>query len=442
MSSFTNTITTKSAAAAAPEVESGNKLMAYFAEMGITTFDQVKSEISRWGMRFKTDPDFPGLGKICHDGKTDHTSPIYHFSNGVMLEETEVDGEKKLTIAAHSFDRMTDLNDEFHEEGPFRTELIPELAEPGEPLYLMAVFESTEIMVTRRPDGTLVYSTRRMIDAGKAKWSSWRSLKALFLEALGPLFNFDQIQTGYTYTFTFVHPENNRAIPYPVPKAWLTGIRNNATDQEQDPMLDGVDHLPAIPVDSESYLPYIESLNGPAPRRDIVGYIVRNKKFKYQKFTSPLYKRMTEIYGNCSSLLYRYFELRTEPEKLREFLSYFGHMSPLFEAYERNLIAMCIEFYKIYHARYNPSRKPKNSKGEILSLSIPKAISPTITQLHKAFIDSKAAGKPIINTEERVFSIVSKYDPPLLCTLYNFMVHNESGPVTYEKLLATAVSAA
>ncbi len=102
MSASNHTETMTTAAATSEVVTPRNKLLAYFAEMGITTFDQVKSEISRWGMRFKTDPDFPGLGKICHDGKTDHTSPIYHFSNGVMLEETEVDGEKKLTIAAHS----------------------------------------------------------------------------------------------------------------------------------------------------------------------------------------------------------------------------------------------------------------------------------------------------------------------------------------------------
>ncbi len=421
-----------------PEVESSaNELLTYFEANGITTLEEMKAEMRRWGIRVKTDGE---LHKLCHDEKTDHQSPIYWFTNGVTL--TMIDGKFKVII--YSFRRMVDLDDEFNEyEGKvptrIRTELIPALAaNPEKKLYLIALLEGIEITVVRSYTGKLLISTRRMLHAKDSKWAS-RDHETLFLEALGPFAEqvFGQIQPGFTYTFLLTHPQTSRVVQYMVPKVFIVGIRNMETNKEQAPMLEGVDHLPAIVVTSETYLPYIEHLNGPDVRRDIVGYILRDDEFNYQKFTSPMYKKMAEVFGNNPSPMFRYFTLRREPEKLREFLTFFPHMAPMFETFEKHLMAIAVEIHKLYVGMY--IKKATDRDGNQLKLPVPDCLKKTIADLHKAYNESRAnGGKPIINTVDRIFQHITKYDVPLLCHIYNNMILNGSAPITYESILAGA----
>jgi hypothetical protein len=409
---------------------SPSELLRYFAENGITTLEEMKAEMRRWGIQVKTEGE---IHKLCHTEKTNHQSPIYWFTNGVVM--TMIDGKFKIIV--YSFRRMEDRDDEFNEyEGKsmdrIRTELISELVtNPGKKLFLITLLEGIEITVVRSYTGKLLVSTRRMIHAKDSKWGS-RDHETLFYEALGPAAEpvMAQIQPGFTYTFLLTHPETSRVIEYRVPKVYITGIRNMEIGTELAPMLDCVDHLPAIEVTSETYLPYIEHLNTPEVRRDIVGYILRDEEFHYQKFTSPMYKKMAAVFGNNPSPMFRYFTLRREPEELRKFLEYFPRMAPLFESFERNLLAIANECHKLYCAMYI-------KKSHMFHL--PPFLKALMGKLHGPYLESrKNGGKPIINTVERILEYISKQDIPLICDIYNKMILNGSGPITYDSLVSSA----
>jgi hypothetical protein len=275
---------------------SPSELLTYFEENGIRTMEDMEAAMATWNIVVKKSGL---LCKLCHTDKTDHSSPIYWFSNGTIL--TMVNSEFK--IVAYSFRRMTDLDDEFNDyEGKdpmrIRTELIPKLAEnPGKRLYLITLLEGVEMKICRSNTGKLLISTRRNIHAKDSKFGprGSRDHQTLLMEAFGPFRDLilSQIQPGFTYTFLLTHPEVSRVVMYRWPKAYIVGIRDMKRNKELSPMLEGVDHLPAIVVNSETYQEHVEVLNdpsSPAFRRDIVGYVLRDDEFNYQKFTSPLYK--------------------------------------------------------------------------------------------------------------------------------------------------------
>ena len=519
MSQFTDIAienTTMEVAPVAPEVPMPARrelcrLFAYFASEGITTYDQLAEEMKRWGIMIHTDDDFPGEFKLCHGSKTNHSAPMYRFSNGAVLEKVVVEGEEtRFKMIAYNYDIMNCNEGENSNPETISTALHPELVGVSQDntADLIAQIPGVRITIFKKPNGEVRITTTRMLDAFKAVWNgsnfgvqTRETFDVMYLSLFGCPFDWSLINFNYTYTFLLNHPDNSKEIYHPVPVIYLIGVRDMASFRELDVLhtnehgfsvyFPGIRPLPHMNVSlSEaataeadglsSFQTIVERLNesyeeyGPdelpihrasgqekfvrLPKRgvtpDVTGFILRVKDadgvYAYQVFNSPAFKRRTALFGNPKSTLFQFMEMRREDHlngtnKLAEFQREFPHMVPLHNRFEHNIKSIANEIYEIYCAMYIPECKPKNEAGEILSIHLPKFLRRTVDDLKKLYYElNREAIEKRLKTPKKKITVnhvlgnISKFDPPLLLSIYNGMMNVGSVPVTLKSLLETA----
>lgn len=471
--------TTMEVAPVAPELPRRElcRLFAYFASEGITTYDQLVEEMKRWGIMIHEDPDFPGEFKLCHGSKTNHAAPMYRFSNGAVLEKvpgaTE-DEPTRFKMRAYNFDIMLCNEGENSTAETISTALHPELVGVSQDgtADLITQIPGVKITIFKNPNGVVRITTTRMLNAFKAVWNGGNfgeqtreTLDLMYMRLFGRPFDWSLIEFNYTYTFLLTHPDNSKEVFCAYPEMFLLGVRDMATFKELDvletDLIPGIRPLPAqrVSLGEEGELPsfqtLVEKLNEvDGVPRHVTGFILRVKDaggvYRYQVFNSPAYKRLSALYGNPKSSLFQYFEMRRDsPAKLAEFQREFPHMVPVHNLFEGNLRAIADEIYKIYCAMYIPECKPKNETGEILSIHLPKFLRRTVDDLKKLYyeLNKEAIEKRLKTpkkkiTAEHVLGNLSKFDPPLLLTIYNGMLGKNNGegsvPVTLASLVETA----
>ncbi len=401
----------------------------YIRNQNISTFDALKEHLKdeTIQIRVKEDKNYPDIFVLCHDDNTIKTSPIYHCSNGLIMKKLD------LTPLCFSFNKMEE-NDVSEED--LKNDILFRVDEnlDLDNAHLEYSLEGTLIRVWKyvnEETGEIenMISTKRCIDARRARWISEKNFKELFLESMKD-FNFDNIKEGYTYSFLLTHPENNMVVQYDKPISYHISTLNMSTMLEEDVLLENVERVPKQIINKSNVLQYISYIYN-TEIFNIEGYIIVDKNFKRQKFVAPAYLKAKSIYGNSNSTMYKYFSIRKDVEKLNEYLKMFPKDIPDFNGYEYNFYQIATQIHKLYVNKF--ITKPKDESGALLMIPVPFYLKKIVYGLHSDFKEKK-----IKTTLEKVFHKLSELDVNLQCFIYNHMINNGTKPVTYETIFSNA----
>ncbi len=387
----------------------------HIQQKNITTYDQLLEYLSgeEFKIRLKTDTKYPDICVCCHDENTNKESSLYGFTNGLIVRKDD------LKVLCHSFDKMIEREDYSLDESI-----------DVENAHYEYILEGTLIRVWKY-NNELMISTKRCINASRAKWISEKNFRELFMEAMEN-FNFETIQDGYTYSFLLTHPENNMVVQYSVPKAYHIGTRNMSTLLEENIVLEGVERVPTQQVNKETYEKHIETLKN-NEIYGIEGFALVDKNFRRQKFVSVAYAKAKELYGNSNSKMYKFFNLRKDVGQLDEYLKMFPQDSQTFNGFEYNFYQIAIQIHKLYVTKF--IRKVKDENGNYVIVPVPYYLKKIVYGLHSDFITHR-----VQTTLDKVLKKMSEQDVNLQCYIYNKMVNGTQNghPVTYESIMNDA----
>jgi hypothetical protein len=385
--------------------------------------EHLKSDMIK--IRVKEDRTYPDIFVLCHDDDTVKTSPIYHCTNGLIARKRDC------MPLCFSFNKMEDS--EMSEDGK---SFIVNSALNLDACRLEYALEGTLIRVWKYiPEGSataepiLMISTKRCIDAVRAKWISEKSFRELFIESMVG-FDFNTLSVGYTYSFLLTHPENNMIVQYDKPISYHIATRNMSTMIEEDIIIPGIQRVPTQAIDRSNYEQYINFLIQ-NQIFNIEGYVIVDSSFKRQKFIAPSYAKAKELFGNTNSKMYKFFTLRKDCEKLRDYMGIFPQDAQEFSSYEYNFYQIATQIHKLYVNKF--VKRPKDESGNVLMIPVPYYLKKVVYGLHSDYKTSK-----VQTNLERVFSKLSEQDVKLQCFIYNKMINNGATPITIDTFMASA----
>ncbi len=398
----------------------------YIRSQNISTYDALVEHLKEdtLKIRVKEDKTYPDLFVLCHDENTVKTSPIYHCTNGLIARKRDC------TPLCYSFNKMEEST---IEEGSSSYTLDSSIQMDN--ARLEYALEGTLIRVWKYiPDGQsdpiLMISTKRCIDAVRAKWISEKSFRELFMESMQGFDFANAILPGYTYSFLLTHPENNMIVQYDKPLSYHIGTRNMSSMMEEDIVLEGVPRVPTQPVNRENYQQYLQILIQ-NQICNIEGYVIVDSAFRRQKFVAPSYAKAKEIYGNSNSKMYKFFTLRKDVTKLNEYMQMFPQDAQEFSKYEYNFYQIANQIHKLYVNKF--VKRPKDEHGNTLMIPVPYYLKKVVYGLHSDYKEQK-----VQTNLEKVFHKLSDQDVKLQCFIYNKMVNNGSTLVTVDSFMAAA----
>lgn len=399
----------------------------YLQEKGITSFEAMKAhlESDEHNIYVNEDRAYPDLFVLGHytglvdpfgnplnhtkksgSGRerkaTNKESPIYHCTNGLIARKSDC------MPLCYSFNKMEDsvIDPETH-----TFTVHPKM--DVENARLEFALNGTLIRVWKYK-GELMVSTKRMINARRAKWVSERNFYELFMESMEKSgFDFAQIIEGYTYSFVLTHPENSTIVQYVEPVSYHIGTRNMSTMMEEDVVLENVPRVHAQPVNRANIQSFVDYLIH-TPIYNIEGYVLVDRHFNRQKFEAPTFTRAKEIYGNTNSMMYRFFNLRKEVAKLNEYQTMYPHHIAEFSKYEMGFLQISRKIHEIYVRKYI-----KHDYDE----PIPYYLKHVMNVLHADYKTNKTK-----TTLEKVAIILSEQDVNRVCDIYNKMIHHSASP--------------
>ncbi len=402
----------------------------YIRSQNITTYDALVEHLKgdEIKIRVKEDKKYPDYFVLCHDEHTVKTSPVYHCTNGMILRKADC------VPVCYSFNKMeeNEVSEEEKAQGiKFKIDSQLDL----ENARLEYALEGTLIRVWKYVDNetgeiNLMVSTKRCIDAIRSKWISDKSFKELFMESMTGINLYGLIQENYAYSFLLTHPENNMVVQYDKPISYHIGTRNMTTMMEEDVILEGVHRVPTQAIDASNVEQYINYIFNNEVFK-IEGYVIVDKNFRRQKFISPAYEKAKAVYGNSTSKMYKYFNLRKKVEDLNEYLKLFPKDIPEFNAYEYNFYQIATQVHKLYVNKF--VKRPKDENGNQLMIPVPFYLKKLVYGLHSDYKTEK-----VQTNLEKVFHKLADLDVNLQCFIYNHMINNNSTPITYEAIFANA----
>jgi hypothetical protein len=397
----------------------------YIQSQNINSYDALVEHLKgdTIKIRVKEDRTYPDIFVLCHDEDTVKTSPIYHCTNGLIARKRDC------IPLCFSFNKMEDSQ---MSEDKTSFVISPELN--LDQVRLEYALEGTLIRVWKYvPEGTsepiLMISTKRCIDAVRAKWISEKSFRELFMESMVG-FDFNSLSVGYTYSFLLTHPENNMIVQYEKPVSYHISTRNMSTMMEEDIVLPNIQRVPTQAINRENCAQYINFLIQ-NPIYNIEGYVIVDSMFKRQKFIAPSYEKAKELYGNTNSKMFKFFTLRKECEKLRDYMTIFPQDAEEFNRYEYNFYQIATQIHKLYVNKF--VKRPKDENGNMLMIPVPYYLKKVVYGLHSDYKTHKTQ-----TNLEKVFHKIADQDVKLQCFIYNKMINTGTTPVTIDTFMASA----
>lgn len=397
----------------------------YIQSQNINSYDALVEHLKgdTIKIRVKEDRTYPDIFVLCHDEDTVKTSPIYHCTNGLIARKRDC------VPLCFSFNKMEDSQ---MSEDKTSFVISPELN--LDQVRLEYALEGTLIRVWKYVlEGTsepiLMISTKRCIDAIRAKWISEKNFRELFMESMIG-FDFNALSVGYTYSFLLTHPENNMIVQYEKPASYHISTRNMSTMMEEDIVLPNVQRVPTQSINRENCAQYINFLIQ-NPIFNIEGYVIVDSTFKRQKFIAPSYEKAKELYGNTNSKMFKFFTLRKECEKLRDYMTIFPQDAEEFNRYEYNFYQIATQIHKLYVNKF--VKRPKDENGNMLMIPVPYYLKKVVYGLHSDYKTNKTQ-----TNLEKVFHKLTNQDVKLQCFIYNKMINTGTTPVTIDTFMASA----
>jgi hypothetical protein len=269
------------------------KLIKSEAGASGTYRDAFRARLGRrpFCLRWKTDPGLPGLFLVHATKQSDHHIQEVREANGVILDDS-------FNLVAHGMNKMLELP-----PVPF--------ALPPDGAHTTQVAEDGTILKAFHHGGRWVWSTSRRLDAYSARWSSAKTFGQLLEESV-PLAELeDQMDTGNTYSFALLHPENRLVLAHDKPQLVHVSTRVTATGAEEQGGANG-ESFPGLTRGPE-YLSAAASL--PAGKRGIIVMDLSDpRSIVRYKWDSPAYRHATALKNNERRMHMSYLAYSGEEE--------------------------------------------------------------------------------------------------------------------------------
>ena len=252
-------------------------------------------------------------------------------------------------------------------------------------------------------------STKKCVNAAKARWLSKRSFQVLFEEVF-PVDAFGKMDVNCCYSFILCHPENNMVVQYPSSKIFHISTRDMRTMGEVEVDI-GVEKPPRHPVVDGD----LSILNGLKTMQDLSyeGYVLVDGAYHRQKFVSDIYKKARDIWGNTNYRFYRYLEVRKGGESaVEEYLRFFPHDKLVFAEYEMQFVNLAQHVLEVY------VKKNVEKKG-----IVPFYLKRLIFDIHGEFLKTREMTDIV-----KIMDWLSKLDVKLICHMYHHWQETVKNP--------------
>ena len=303
------------------------KYYTFLKENNISTYESLKEYIQQdlYKLKTKEDKDFNDLVIIYNDQKSNISNELVRFFNGVIIEKST------LRIVCYTFDKC--LEEDNINENLIDTDII-----------IQPIYEGTLIRVFYH-DNKWNISTKKMIDANKATWSSRKSFGQMFSEVFN-MSLLEKYDKNCCYSFLMGHKDNNIMK---ISNNYILHISTSDLVNNQEANING--SYQYVKMNKEEFLNHIDNIKNDTGLNEI-GYMYMNKNYERQKFIKKNYIEIRELWGNTNNRLFRYLHLRKNPEKMKKYLSYFIDDKHVFLSYESYLMNISTHILNIYRDRH------------------------------------------------------------------------------------------
>lgn len=294
------------------------------------------------------------------EGTTETSSEIARQTRGIVYKEDK--------IIMKTFGYTPEFSEHQSEQ------INSYLAETD--LSTCKIFESREGALIRVFFDTNKWyiTTHRKLDAFRSKWSSKESFGSIFERSLvyrystNPEFqNFiglqgatnpetilelflNKLDKSLVHTFLISNTEENRIVCNSPLQPVSNYVGSFSPDGNTYTFINNFVETPREMTFS-SVTEMCEYVNGVNPRL-VQGVIVITPTLKYFKVINNQYRLMYELRGNCSSIKFRYLQLRTNGAKITSFLSLYPLYQNDFIEYENILSQISKRIHQAYIARF------------------------------------------------------------------------------------------
>ena len=314
-----------------------NKYYDLLKQNDIHNVNTLKNFISKeeYKLKFKEDNN---LILIFNDQNSNIQEELVRFFNGVIIDKNT------LNIICYTFDKC--LEETIINENLFDTDV-----------RIQPVYEGTLVRVYFHNDKWNI-STKKMINAYNAKWASNKSFGEMF-EEIFPTYSSYFENKSYCYSFLMGHKENNI-----LQNSHNYLIHLNTVDLENNIEINlpinineyNIKNIQAYGevianMNKDAFINHIKLIKNDEGLNEI-GYMCINKNNEKQKFMKNNYINIRELWGNTNNRLFRYLNLRKNPDNLKKYLSIFQSDKKQFLDYEHYLMNIATFILNVYRNRH------------------------------------------------------------------------------------------
>ncbi len=357
------------------------EFLQFLKNNNLTSFEAIKNvlEGEQFKLRIKESDLYPSLYLVCQTEESNNTISFVRECNGIILEK------ETNKIVCYSFEKCEDM------------ESVNPKINLDEARFDIAI-DGVLIRVYNY-NGVWMVSTKKCIDAKKARWLTQKSFHDMFEEVF-PTEKIANLNTNSCYSFILCHPDNNMVVKYEAPRLYHIATRNMETLKEYECDI-GIEQSPKQMIINRD-LSLLEQLTT-TPNLNYEGYILVDSNYQRQKIVSPYYKRAREVWGNTNNRFFRYCEIRKSGPKLtEEYIKLFPQDTKDFLDYEVRVTNFGKKVFEVYQARHVQRKQ----------IEIPQYLKRVIYDIHGDFLKNRQ-----ITDMVKIMNWISNYDAKLLLHL-------------------------
>lgn len=338
-------------------------------------------ESDPYNLKVKEDINYPSIFLIHTKENSNINLKIVNECNGIILDKDT------LKIICYTFDKCSDLNE------------VPDNFDKKN-LYLEYALEGTLIRLYYHNEWIL--STKKCLDASKARWMSDKSFKELFYESFDES-NFEKLNKTYCYSFLITHPENNIVVKYDTKNIYHLSTRNMITLKEIDFYINNVIKLERRKIDEDKLFQIYNEIMMDT-KLLYEGFVFIDSNYNRWKLRTNLFIKVRNLWGNSNDTFFRYLELRKNQILLNEYLMYFSYDKLLFIDYESNIRLFANFIQEIYISRHVKK----------IIIKVPYYLYNIIYKLHGNYLKNR-----IITDHNKIMLELLELDAKKLCYMIN-----------------------
>jgi hypothetical protein len=338
-------------------------------------------ESDPYNLKVKEDNNYPSIFLIHTKENSNINLKIVNECNGIILDKDT------LKIICYTFDKCSDIN------------VVPDNFDKKN-LYLEYALEGTLIRLYYHNEWIL--STKKCLDASKARWLSDKSFKELFYESFDES-RLETLNKTYCYSFLITHPENNIVVKYDTKNIYHLSTRDMITLKEIDFYIMNVVKLERRKIDEDKLFQIYNEIMADT-KLLYEGFIFIDNNYNRWKLRTNLFIKVRNLWGNSNDTFFRYLELRKNQLLLSEYLMYFNYDKLLFIDYESNIRLFANFIQEIYISRHVKK----------IITKVPYYLYNIIYKLHGNYLKNR-----IITDHNKIMLELLELDAKKLCYMIN-----------------------